>query len=109
MPEIKNNTVKHSEFLIARDNRLLRYAGTSKNENLTAKNDSVSQSSESLEDIQAIIAKIKEETETMRDRIMDLEMALAWYGSRDNWRAMAVHSDKGDRARSILNKGREVF
>jgi hypothetical protein len=64
---------------------------------------------ETLSDIREIIAKIAEENKKMRDRIQDLEMAMAWYGSVENWRAMSVHLDKGDRARAILNKGREAF
>ena len=97
MPEIKNNTVKHSEFLISRDNRLFRYAGMSKNENLTAKNASVSQSPEFLEDIQAIIAKITEENKAMRE-------ALEYYADKDRWRDIPM-LDRGDWARKVLGKG----
>ena len=97
MPKTKNNPAKNSEFLIARDNRLLRYAGMSKNENLTAKNDLTESSSESLDDIQAIIAKIADENKAMRE-------ALEYYADKNRWRDIPM-LDRGDLARKVLGKG----
>jgi len=53
--------------------------------------------------------QLMEENKAMKERILKLEMCLAWYASSENWRRFYVQSDKGERAKSILNKGRELF
>jgi len=113
MPKIKNNQVKHSQILTCSTDRLPQYVGMSKKGKYEAKNDYAKPSfielPESPGDIQAFVEKIAGENDAMRDRIMDLEMCLAWYASPENWRRFYVQSDKGDRARAILNAGRELF
>jgi len=97
MPKTKNNPAKHSEFLIARDNRLFRYAGTSKNQLKGTKNDLMKSTVKTLDDIQAIIAKIADENKAMR-------AALEYYADKDQWKNIAM-LDRGALARKLLGKG----
>jgi hypothetical protein len=58
-------------------------------------------STETLSDIQAVIAKIADENKQMRE-------ALEYYADKDRWRDIPM-LDRGDLARAVLNKGRELF
>lgn len=60
-------------------------------------------------DLNEIVQAISQENRALREELLRVKHALAWYASVNNWRSMAIHSDKGGMARKTLNYGQPEF